>query len=332
MSATDIRFRLDGLEPDNVLAFLALLGLLRALDLSRPEWRARAAWDVGQPPLRPLLLLSTPADPNDIARAAAEGVAELVKDHVFRATKLAFSPDEAAAALGAGNAPSSARQKEASRLWSALISDAAIRTGKDIVERTPFCLLDVAQTSFLKTLGEIGSSNAAPRQGRKSLGMAEAMALALFAPWARSHQTPSFRWDPAEDSRHALRWAAPTDDKQGVEHGANLLAACGLRSLTVVPQQRGAEVRLAVIGGDNHDGFSFAWPIWAEAMSLSAIEALLSHPSLREPDKLAHLSVSEVRVARKFNPGDGKYSNFGRGRPPATGNLGLRARPLDHGP
>jgi len=35
---------LKGLEADNLLAFLALLGLLRALDVARPEWRARASW------------------------------------------------------------------------------------------------------------------------------------------------------------------------------------------------------------------------------------------------------------------------------------------------
>ena len=46
--------RLEGLEPDNLLAFLALLGLLRALEASRPTWQPRAAWDVDNPPLRPI--------------------------------------------------------------------------------------------------------------------------------------------------------------------------------------------------------------------------------------------------------------------------------------
>ena len=32
MTSDQTRFRLDGLEPDNLLAFLALLGLLRALE------------------------------------------------------------------------------------------------------------------------------------------------------------------------------------------------------------------------------------------------------------------------------------------------------------
>ena len=36
-------YRLEGFEPDNLLAFLALLGLLRALEKARPQWRPRAA-------------------------------------------------------------------------------------------------------------------------------------------------------------------------------------------------------------------------------------------------------------------------------------------------
>ena len=45
--------RLDGLEPDNLLAFMALLGLLRTLEEARPGWRPRASWTVAEPPLRP---------------------------------------------------------------------------------------------------------------------------------------------------------------------------------------------------------------------------------------------------------------------------------------
>ncbi|MGA7451259.1 MAG: hypothetical protein WBW73_08275 [Rhodoplanes sp.] len=40
---------LPGLEADNLLGFLALLGLLRALEAARPGWRPRASW-VNVPP------------------------------------------------------------------------------------------------------------------------------------------------------------------------------------------------------------------------------------------------------------------------------------------
>ena len=41
-----LTYRLNGLEPDNLLAFLALLGLLRTLEHARPTWRTRVAWTV----------------------------------------------------------------------------------------------------------------------------------------------------------------------------------------------------------------------------------------------------------------------------------------------
>ena len=62
MSEALHRHRLAGFEPDNLLAFLALLGLLRSLESARPTWRPRAAWDLDRAPLRPILLFAEPAD------------------------------------------------------------------------------------------------------------------------------------------------------------------------------------------------------------------------------------------------------------------------------
>lgn len=49
---------LAGLEPDNLLAFLALLGCLRALEEVRHAWRPRVCWSVDDPPVRPMLSLA----------------------------------------------------------------------------------------------------------------------------------------------------------------------------------------------------------------------------------------------------------------------------------
>ena len=54
---TNATFRLNGIEPDNLLGFLALLGLLRALEASRPIWYPRASWTVDAPPIRPSLCI-----------------------------------------------------------------------------------------------------------------------------------------------------------------------------------------------------------------------------------------------------------------------------------
>src|SRR3954468_17584444 len=61
-----------GLEADNLLAFLALLGLLRALETARPSWLPRASWK--GPPWTARLHLAEAVDERAVAKAAAHGV------------------------------------------------------------------------------------------------------------------------------------------------------------------------------------------------------------------------------------------------------------------
>ncbi len=311
MTDDDRRHRLAGLEPDNLLAFLALLGLLRALETARHTWRPRAAWDFGTAPLRPFLELREVVASEAVAVAAAAGVRKLAEAHAFGGlAKLKLSKGEARRRLRESAERIRQGETHPASLWSALVSDAAVRKERDEVERTPFCLLDVAQTSFLKNLAEVCTPDVLPRRGDREVQFREAIERALFEPWRRGDQTPSFRWDPVEDSRHAYRWAAPTDEKQGVEHGANMLAAIGLPVLTAVPVQRSGAVRLQVPGGEVGARFSFAWPIWRHPASLAGIRAMLSHPELRVPGALGHLGVEQVRVSRRISPPGSKYANF----------------------
>jgi hypothetical protein len=310
----DTCHRLDGLEPDNLLAFLALLGLLRALEVAQPQWRPRAAWGVETAPLRPFLQLREHVTRREIADAAAEGVQELAKAYDFGGlAKLKLTQDEARQRLEAAaqRAQNGAEEGDTlgAEIWSALVSDAAIRKDGTVV-RTPFCLLDVAQTSFMKNLAEVCRPENLPR-GDRSKHFLNAIENALFSSWQRKDETPSFRWDPIEDSRHAYRWAAPTDEKQGVQHGANMLAAIGLPVLSAVPVQRHQEIHLQVLGGSiDSNGFSFAWPIWRDPASLSSIRCLLSHPELPQGNAVAYLGIDHVRVARRINPPGSKYANF----------------------
>ena len=138
---------------------------------------------------------------------------------------------------------------------------------------------------------------------------------ALFAPWRRPDATSSFRWDPNEDVRYALRARDPTDaaTKETTQHGANRLASVGLSVLTVVPRLRSGEVRLAIPGGgarEAYGGFAFGWPIWRHPMSLAGIRALLAHPHLDRPEVRSALGVVEHRWARRISPG--RFMNFTR--------------------
>ncbi len=302
--------RLDGLEPDNLLAFLALLGLLRALEVADGTLFPRAAWDVDTPPLRPRLFLARELGQDELAEAAAKGVSSLAEAHDFgNLTKLKLLRDDARKILEKVALCCSWEDRRKADLWSALVSDSVVK--EEFVERTPLCLLDVARTNFLKTMASVCNSESMPKRNRKQFGASDMIAEAIFREWRREDNSSSFRWDPVEDSRHAYRWAAPTDDKQGVEHGANMLAVIGLPSLAVVPAWRNRVV-LELLGGDRSDGFSFAWPIWRHPASLAAIRALLSHPNLRHVDGLLHLGVDHVLITQRVP--NGKYMNFARAR------------------
>lgn len=116
--------------------------------------------------------------------------------------------------------------------------------------------------------------------------------------------------------RYALLAGDPTDGayKAGTQHGANRLAAVGLAALTLVPELRAGRVRPRIIGGTSDaEGFSFAWPIWSEPATLRAVCALMTHPNLKHPGALAHLSVDQVLKARRVPVG--KFMNFTRARP-----------------
>lgn len=314
---------LQGLEPDSLLAFLALLGALRALAAADRPIRVRASWTVDAPPLRPRLHVDGSVTEPVMLDHLARGAANLAKSYAFcDRPDLDYSRDECRAALRSSASEATVHDRVRADLLSALMHDASLKEGKvDRIDATPLCLLfGQGHQHFLQRLAEVPNTAAPPPRGRGRAAVqisAEAcLAEALLAPWHRSDPTKSFRWDPSEDVRYATLAGDPTDPafKGGTQHGANRLAALGLGALTVVSEVRHGRARAAIVGGArDRDGFSFAWPIWREPISLQAIVALLLHPALREPGGLAHCGVVHVMLARRISVG--KFMNFGRARP-----------------
>ena len=319
--------RLDGLEPDNLLAFLALLGLLRALEAADNELdsklQPRAAWDIDRPPLRPKLILSCAVTQEEVTENAANGIRVISACHDFGGQKdLNYSQEECRALLQEEARAARPDSRERADLLAALMSDVAIKDDKKkLVDPTPFCLLfGQGHQHFLERLAHVPQKPAPEPRGRGgqavSLSESECLSEALFQPWHRNDKTHSFRWDPEDDVRYALMAGDPTDTayKTGTQHGANRLAAIGLGVLTLVPEIRAGRVRPGATGGARTaGGFSFAWPIWREPATLTAIRALLAHPGLREIDALAHLGVDHVMVAQRISVG--KFMNVSRARP-----------------
>lgn len=322
------RHRLGGLEPDNLLAFLALLGLVRALDESDRDRAApdrlltRAAFDVARSPLRPFVILSRPLTEAEFCARAAEGIERLSQDHAFGPWKDLNMPGAEARSMLIAAAAAGPAGRDRADLLAALITDCALKEEKgpavDPVDPTPFCLLfGQGHQHFLERLGSVPQRPAPPPRGRGKAAVTltgpETIAEALFEPWHRSDPTQSFRWDPEEDVRYGLMAGDPTDSayKQGTQHGANRLAAVGLAVLTVVPEVRGGRPQTAVPGSP--DGRRFRWPIWRDPARLATIRALLTHPGMNDPGRFEHLGVVEVLEARRIS--NGKFVNVTRGEP-----------------
>jgi hypothetical protein len=324
--------RLDGLESDNLLAFLSLLGLLRSLETHDRELEAgerlyaRAAWDIDAPPVRPRIFIARNIDREEFLARTVNGLEKLAAAHDFDSRKdLKYECGECRALLIEAAKASASTARERIDLLAALMSDAAVRDEKKkLVDRTPLCLLlGQGHQHFLERLAEVPREPAPPARGRGkkavSISQVECLDEALFQSWHRDDPTPSFRWDPEEDVRYALLAGDPTDKayKSGTQHGANRLAAVGLPVLTGTPRKRGINTRLAIVGGSRlTESFSFAWPIWREPATLAAIRALLVHPHLRDIERIAHLGVEEVMVAKRISVG--KFMNFSRARRPTA--------------
>lgn len=316
------RHRLDGLEPDNFLAFLALLGLLRSLETARPEWIPRTSWTVDEPPVRPVLHILGSATREDVAEMAATGIRSLATAHDFPGKSLALEEPDAR-----GHLDSAARDGGyRGTLWAALVSDKARAPQKKTVEATPLCLMfGQGHQFFLERLDSVSKTPAPPAEGRgksrRDVSENESLCAALFQPWQRLDKSDSFRWDPVEDVRYAYRAFDPSGAGTRTEHAANRLAAVGLASMTVAPRRFGVDTRLVVRGGARVGGrHTVTWPIWRMPMSRPAIEAALSHPHLNRSHVAASLGVVELRCATRISVG--KLMNFTRAvamRPEAPG-------------
>jgi hypothetical protein len=316
----DTSHRLQGLEPDNLLAFLALLGTLRSLEAARSEWGPRIHWDIESPPTRPVLTLRVPGTPATISAAIADGCDLLMRHYDFGEWKVPNMPREEARKLLLSAVEKPADRPHADVL-AALMSDIAAREDESVIP-TPLCLLfGQGHQYFLTRLSGVARQASAPPRGKGrkvvTFTPAETIEAALFLNWERVDASDSFRWDPAEDRRYALRFQNPSGDESLTVHGANRLAAIGLPILTVVPAMTRGRTKLLTLGVRQGGGETCAvWPIWRRPASLSGVRALLTHPALYDDSdradaaRLRRLGVVEVRRAARISAG--KFLNFTR--------------------
>jgi hypothetical protein len=292
--------RLEGLEPDNLLAFMALLGLLRALEEARPDWRPRAFWDVDRHPWRPVLRLADARTQAEVAEAAAEGARSLgaTLENVCRLAselEVRWARDELKRLEGKGDAlskdESQSIEKTAGRVSQPRdLSNVTIIASHAEALCEQYGVQNAVQETWVSCLAGFefsptGELSAAVTPLRFTSGQqafagllysltasadASAIARSLFRPWLYQHRGDSFRFSPMEARRYAYMAIDPTNRKSAMKGGTGDGTA---------PSELGANVlaTLAFLSfpvflspnGVAMPGFSdtsgsrvFRWPIW----------------------------------------------------------------------
>ncbi len=306
---------LRGLEANNLLAFMALLGLLRALDQVRPDWHPRVRW-TGRPWTAELLLDAAVTE-DDIATAADEGVLAIAGAYrlVPEASNQAVPRD---VKFSADAYRTIVRDQRATVTGAALVSvlsaEHPLRKKDGTVMPSPLVLLfGQGHQHFLDRLigvPRLPAPSVKPKRGEKPPKVpptgSSKMVEALFAPWSRVDETDSFRWDPADDQRYALRFGNPS--KSGAArttHGANRLAAVGLLSFPCVA----GEYVLEAVGSLRTEGTRhYLWPIWTEPLALPGIETLLARDlAAMESSERSAYGIAQVMRSRRVS--NGKFMN-----------------------
>jgi len=318
--------RLIGLEIDNLLGFMALLGLLRALERSTPRWNPRAYFT--GTPLTAHLVLTAEASKEQVSEAAADGCAAFAPYFAFgNCRDLNFSGDIARTLLA-----HSQSDADRSLVMSALCSDAATKGKDKRVIPTPLCaMFGQGHQSFLSRLTTVSAGTPPRVLASRKLGLdlndPSYILRSLFAPWTRSDPTESFRWDYTEDRQYALRYADPSSDPPTTEHGANRLAVLGLLSVQTAPVARRVASKIPGEYGDLRTRAAsrgrkdrrqrITWPIWEQPASLEAIHTMLDDSDLgRDEPTFQSLGRYGVRQARRvYRTSRGKYVSFSRAEP-----------------
>ena len=312
---------LPGLEPDNLLAILALLGLLRALEFAKPDWRVRARWNCQTAPIRPELSLREPVTRGVLIEATVIGCQHLAAAYDFDSLGKTWEFPKlhgdvlreqmhAAIKLGPSGRPRAS-------VLSSLASD-AVRDEDGTVKPNRLCVLRGAgHQHFIARLSQharMQSRHTKPRDRPRP--PATAIARALFQSWERADALPTLHWDAWFNRSWAYRFDNPKEHPERIEAGAYYLATIGFSLLTVsAGTERGHLALRSTLVQEDAAGTAAVWPIWSRPLSLPSIRVLLTHPALY-PGPAAHaererLGIREVRRAMRVWVGD--YEHFTRG-------------------
>ncbi len=285
---------LRALDGSNPLGFLAALGTLRLLHMSRPDARVRMCWQRSKGFWRPKLV-GLDIDEDGLCSllmgapwAPAESFDRVGKNLTVPSKEFKRFVDEA---------------YETARFDERRPADFAAAFGCEVcedkekgrIEYTNFCFITGSgHQDFLGTISGLA----------KHVTVAH-LRDALFGEW-RAEKGLSMRWDPSDAAEYALRWDNPSSEGAWAVRGANRLAVEALPYFPTIPVERGLETT----GFKRRNrGLEFTWPIWSQAAGLDTVRSLVSLRELqKEPpnrELLRAKGVEEVYRAQRIWIGQG---------------------------
>lgn len=255
---------LNGLRQDSLAAVLALVGLLRALEESVPEWMPEAWWDRGQARLS--TTASSGPSQNGVAEAAAKGVLSLGGGMLLEKKDIHdLEPAALPEMLSKTNAD----------VVAALTSDGATNK-RGHMRPTALCLMyGAGHQHFGNAFDAAFTLQEEKMAGEIRKGLFDAWDRAEEGSQSKAYLKP-FRLDWRENRRHALRARDPVGFKAPVT-GAEPLTALGIVEFTSAPEHGG---QLGTTGF-SRSGTTVAWPVWDVPLPLAAVRVLLRMEDVR---------------------------------------------------
>jgi hypothetical protein len=304
---------LPGIDGANPLGFLAALGSLRTLadetESIRLYWTKHAnAW-------RPVLTMPAPIEPDALIERLAAALARRANENAFT---LADNPSVPLEVFRAYAQQAVQAAWNGDRTWADF---AAAFAG----EFPPSDKDDKVPDTALRTMSGAGHQHFIKfMRNFIEQTQSDHLRKALFETWRYDDpvQNMTLRWDPADDSRYALRWSDPSGDPDrksiGSMWGANRLAVEALPLFPTLPTRRQLETTGFHTEGARRTHWT--WPIWDKPVGLYTIRSLLDMADVYRSNRpgvqsqgLGARGITEVYRSRRLTTG--KFRNFTMGVP-----------------
>ena len=285
-----MKFELRGLRADNLQAFLALLGVLRVVDLQCPQWRARARWrNEAAGGLAEIEIEADSVSESDFVAATAKGARELL-------ASLAESIPKNGGVENAETVVNMNRKNPQAAFVGVFTAPPP-----PLMEQTksPLFLLSRRQSCRTKA-GDLAKLQTRDYEA------------ALWDDWSyATSDWGGLSWDPLDRREHARWHKEPAKDKNfAIEKGGLALAICGWPSFMPAPIQ-GKERKIANAAPGWREGMrklreglakaewqaDLSWPLWERFANLPEIEATLADHCWRA-DEIDHADMKARGVWR----------------------------------